>query len=113
MTMRSQNAVFYGRRWAQTPVIRIGGVGTLIEAARKAAADNRQKARSEASRGAFKFAKLHEVASLTYDQDAEAMIADGAPIHRSVQHYLETASAYQRLAEKHSANDSNRYAEAS
>ena len=86
--------------WAQNPLVARCEVSHLIAAAKQAAADNRAKARIEAERGAFKFAKLHEVASLTYDEDAEAMTASGVPIHRSVDHYVETESAYRRLAEK-------------
>jgi len=66
------------------PTPEMEGVTALIIAAQQAAADNREKARSEANRGAFKFAKLHEVASLTYEEDAAAMISSGAPIHRSL-----------------------------
>jgi hypothetical protein len=101
------------KSWAQQPVVHTGGNGPLIEAALRAAADNRRKARKEACLGEFFFATLHEKVSLTYEQDAEAMAEHGNPIHFSRDRYVEIANAYLRLQQTHVGMDQTLYAEAS
>jgi len=74
-----------------------GTLSTLIATAEKAAADNHLKARREASRGAFHFAKIHEAASISYAKDAQSMIEHNWPVHHSFDHYLGIAKTYQHL----------------
>jgi len=69
----------------------------MIKTANRAAADNRRKALHEAKRGAFHFAEAHEIASIEYEEDVQAMMIDNKPIHHSMKHYVEIRSLYERL----------------
>jgi len=66
----------------------------LIATARRAAVDNRVKALNEVSLGAFHFAKIHEIASIHYDEDAEALAKNQKPPHLSIVHYFAIADGY-------------------
>lgn len=69
-----------------------GHCGLAIAVARQAASDNRIKALNEASLGEFKFAKIHEWASIRFHEDAEAMQKHAQPIHHSMAYYLGIAA---------------------
>ena len=68
--------------------------GLLIATARRAAADNRIKAMNEAALGQFRFAKIHEAASLRYHEDAEALVKGELPLRQSLAHYFSIAQTY-------------------
>ncbi len=68
--------------------------GLLVATARRAAAENRIKALNEAMLGEFKFAKIHETASIRYHKDAEALAEGRQPVHHSICHFFLIAKAY-------------------
>ncbi len=72
----------------------------LVATAQRAALENKICAREEAMRGSFRFAKIHEAASIEYEQDALAMADAHMPPHHPITHYMETANSYDRYDER-------------
>ena len=67
-----------------------------VAAARRAAAENREKALKESGLGLPGFATLMETASTRYHEDAEAMTHGRPPLNHPVSYYLKISDSYRR-----------------
>ena len=76
-----------------------------VAAARRAAAENREKALKESGLGLPGFATLMETASTRYHEDAEAMTHGRPPMHHPVSYYLKIADSYRRADARRDGND--------
>lgn len=65
-------------------------------AARRASAENMEKAIAEASAGRVGFAALHDTASRRYREDADLIARGSQPVHHPVAFYLSFATAQAR-----------------